>query len=479
MKICILALKRLTHNTRVVRQAKALSEKGYSVTVLAIELPIRELMDMTPKVRYIRVELNPWPAKIIRFASRIIFFPRRIRNKLKQKLALIQSFLKMTVCRLKNYCKWGAKFLLGLPFLIITKSLILFRNFFRIQKDSKSQLQNDAAKNLTTFFIGLLRKILIPYMLQAKVFNFSSQTQAILANEKFDFCQAHDSFSLLATRRLADKSEAKLIYDALEAPDERSGVALSGTPQWLRKWESRRDGKIIRSADIVMTIGPALAEWTAEKYGISADPVVIKNCSLYREPVANLQLRKDLGLPDNHLVGLLLGSIYRDQGIEQLIDAMPLLHNHIHIALLGPISQQNYGHHLNTLIKENGVENRLHILPVQPQHLVLQYASGADFGIIARQATTLNNRLSLPNKIFELIMSRLPIVAGRLPNIEAIVKEYAIGDIFDETDPQDIARVMNKIANEKVLKKLRMAVEKAAQICCWEKESAKYVKVFE
>lgn len=514
MKICILALKRLTHNTRVVRQAKALSEKGHSVTVLAIELPSRELMDMTPNVRYIKVELNPWPAKVIMKGGRIANAPKRIYNKWRQRIRGFRNkcirlnkstleFVRFVFYKLIRYLKFilitirqvtcqAGKFCIKIILSIIRSLMQIILMPFRLfniennnlsglnkeSKENKSSINTETNVSVKTDFTGLLRKFLIPYMLHAKIINFSSQAEVILADEEFDFCQAHDSFSLLAAKNLAEKSQARLVYDALEAPDERSGVALSGTPQWLKKWESRRDGKIIRSADIVMSVGPALAEWTAKRYGISSDPVVIRNCSLYRESVSDLQLRKDLRLPDKHIVGLLLGSIYRDQGIEQLIDAIPLLKDHIHIALLGPIAQQNYGHHLKTLIKENGLGSRLHILPVQPQHLVLQYASGADFGIIARQAATLNNRLSLPNKVFELIMSRLPIVAGRLPNIEAIVKEFAIGDIFDETDPEDMARVMNTITDEKTLAELKVAVDKAAQICCWEKESLKYINIF-
>ena len=60
LKICILARKRLTHNTRVVRQAKVLMEAGHVVTVVAIELPTTELINTTPRVRYCRVNMLSW-----------------------------------------------------------------------------------------------------------------------------------------------------------------------------------------------------------------------------------------------------------------------------------------------------------------------------------------------------------------------------------------------------------------------------------
>ncbi len=72
-------------------------------------------------------------------------------------------------------------------------------------------------------------------------------------------------------------------------------------------------------------------------------------------------------------------------------------------------------------------------------------------------------------------MSRLPVASSRLPNIEAIVKDYGIGMIFDETDPLDMARVINIMLEQENLTRFNDAVNKAAQELCWETEGQKYV----
>ncbi len=516
--VCIIARKRLTHNTRVVRQAKILDEKGYHVTVVAIELPSQELMDMVPRVRFIQIDLNPWPARFIRLISRLSVYPGKTASRMKRlynhNYRFLLRFLKRANRLLKHFVmRIGSSLInffmragLLLKHLLIRVGLLLKRLFMltgsltkrsitqfmhllymilkfplvlllRLQGGQKATTDDNNGGGLG--FVGLVRRLLIPYMNYAKTTDFAAQAGSLLQAERFDFCQAHDTHALPAAQRLAKKSGARLVYDALEAPEERSGIAQIGTPSWLQNLEHKRDLAIIKKANVVFSVGPALAEWTQEKYGLDSSPYIVRNCSLYREDLKNTQIRADLNLKMEERLGLVVGSIYRDQGLEELIEALCYLPDKIHIAALGPIAQPGFDKYLNEMAEARGVVGRFHILPSQPQHLVLEYASGADLGIIARQATTLNNRLSLPNKIFELIMARLPIVASRLPNIEVLVRDYGIGEVFDETDPENMASVINGVLEVGVFDGYRQAVKEAAKACCWEKESIKYVKVFE
>ncbi len=615
MRICIVARKRLGRNTRVYRQAKALTDEGHEVTVVALELPTEELRARTPSVRYIQVEMDPWPAKFIRFIHRLRVMPQRMGRHYGRALQRTRNRLRFSFLRLRNLTrnrinkrqrrvkqsqavlgrsvragmrragrylrhscvKWRqsairkrrafyacvtsgalntlltvrvmaedlayrsrsyavhsfvlikrmahrllrasrsyaahsaalinrvlrrllmvgkymiilmlvgikraagllASVFLGLVAVlryIIIKSIKLVLVFLLFLLAGPKAVDGRILNALKQDFITLVRRLLLPYMNSAKTVDFSQRVSAMLGNERFDYCQAHDSYALLAARRLADNTGGRLVYDALEAPDERSGISQLGTPQWVKRRESSRDRRIIRTADMVFSVGPALADWTRSKYGLPETPTVVRNCALYRPSATNDNIRNDLGMGSGEQLGIVIGSIYRDQGIEQLIDSMLDLDARTHIALLGPVAQPGFDVYLKTLIKECGVGERFHILEPQPPHLVLNYASGADIGIIARQATTLNNRLSLPNKVFELIMARLPIASGRLPNIEAIVREYKLGAVFDETDPADIARVINGMLSPDTLPRLKEAVNEAAGECCWENESLIYTQ---
>ena len=429
LHVCIVARKRLGRNTRVVRQSKALCDAGHSVTVAALEMPPAELRALTPKVRYLEIDTDPLVNHVLRALARVLGRGRSATPAERGE---------------------------------------------RIGPRPGTA----APRRGTRRFGPALRRLLAPYANASRTYDFARRVVERLGAARCDVCQAHDSFALVAAERLAARAGAKLVYDALEAPDERSGVALAGTPRWLQRFEERRDKKIIRSASRVLSVGPALARWTAEKYGVE-EPVVIRNCSLYREPIRNGDLRRDLGLGAGHKVVLLLGAVYRDQGIEQIAEAFAALPPEVHVAALGPISQPGYEQDLERLTEHFGLHGRLHFPPVQPQHRVLDYASGADLGLIARQGTTLNNRVSLPNKVFEMIMARLPIICGQLPNIVQIVETHEVGISFDETEPAAMARAIVEALAEPRYSQLKVRVEEAAAELCWERESERYVAQIE
>jgi len=450
-----LARKRLRFNTRVVRQAKALVEAGNQVTVVALELPVQELIDATPDVRYLQVELDPWPARVLRFVNRLtgLFF------------RLVNIFLR-----------------------VITKPVnILIGVNNKIMREASGDYEKGLSKvniykaipaqTVRQKIIAKIRQLLLPYMDTAKTKDFSRQIKDKLGNEKFDYCQAHDNHALHAAGILAEASGAKLVFDSLEVSTDLAGMASDHVPDWLKTRRLEQDKNVIRAADEIICIGPALADWVAETYDVKR-PEVIRNCSLYTDVKNSIEIRRDLRLEDGIRLALVVGSIYRYQGIEQLIESLRTLDENIHLALLGPVTQPGYEEALHELIVHEGMEQRVHFPPVQSADNVVEYASGADIGVIARQAITLNNKYCLPNKIFELVMARLPVAVGRLKNIESIVKEYDIGLVFNETDPTDMALKIGELLGDDNHAYYKSRVNEAARELCWERESENYVRIF-
>ena len=110
---------------------------------------------------------------------------------------------------------------------------------------------------------------------------------------------------------------------------------------------------------------------------------------------------------------------------------------------------------------------------------MLPYIAEADIGIIARQGGRQNFRLSLPNRLFQLIAARLPVVATRLPEIARIVESRGIGLLFDESDPAGLAAAVMKIMEPTALARYREAADRAARAFTWDQESAAYVRFIE
>jgi len=433
INVCIIARKRLKNNTRVIRQAGALAKVGANVTVISLENPITEYLQNYSSVRFIEVKIKPWPTMILQTFNKIV--------------RLFKS-------------AW--------IYLLVYTGV---EDKSRLEMKKRKGSINRTNSILSTF----MRKHLAPYSNLALTIQFSRNVEKTLGKEQFDYCQAHDSYALSATWRLANKTGGKIIYDAVEAPDERSGNALSSTPAWLRNIESVRDEKIIQKASRVFSIGESLADWTANRYKIEK-PIVIRNCSLYSETEAKDSVKKFLGLNDEDKLGIVVGSIYEGQGLEQLLKSLEYLNKNYHVAVIGPVSKTRYESHIMNIVKNRKFQNRFHVIPPRKQTEIIDFISDADLGLILLQPDKLNHRLALPNKLFEYIMARLPIVSGNIKDVKTIIDKYKNGLCCDERNPEDIAKAMKNLCNDAAYKS---RVNKTAKILCWEEEVIKYLQVLD
>ena len=476
MNVCILARKRLVHNTRVVRQAGVLAGAGHDVTVVSLERPNAELMSATPTVRYLEVSaatpidrLRGWLLGVrAKLAGRPVEKPHLNRDDGK----LINPHAASDDPSFQERGTRGP-FSGGVPD-------VQERGSMRPLGERPGVRARIAAlaRTIGRTIWRVVWSRLVPFVAAQRTVKFAHNTARELKGQRFDYCQAHDSFALLAAKKLTAGTGARLIYDAVEAPQERSGLSLAGTPQFLRWLETRRDCEIIHRAAKVLTVGKALADWTASQYGIES-PVVVRNCSTYVDEPQCDQMRRDLGLDEEAQIVLLLGSIYQHQGVEQVIDCVADLLDTIHVAIMGPVTQARYDLEIEQRIASAGVQHRVHLLAPRPQQEVIAYASGADLGLIALQRVRLNHRVALPNKLFEYIMARLPVVTGRLPDVCSVVEKHGIGLVFDETEPTDIARAINEVLKPASYPGYRAAVCQAAGELCWETESHRYLDLFE
>jgi glycosyltransferase involved in cell wall biosynthesis len=71
----------------------------------------------------------------------------------------------------------------------------------------------------------------------------------------------------------------------------------------------------------------------------------------------------------------------------------------------------------------------------------------ADVVAMPIQPSTLNHRLTTPNKLFEALAVGVPVVASDLPGMASIAVEGG-GELCDPTDPASIAAAIQRILDE-------------------------------
>ena len=233
---------------------------------------------------------------------------------------------------------------------------------------------------------------------------------------------------------LGRRDRAPVIYDARDIYVDAANLAR--LPRPARRLFARIERGWARRASRVITVNVPYAEVLAARFGVPM-PLVVLNCAYRREPTGSRPRRfhDRLSLEPATRVVLYQGGFSRDRGIEQLIAALPALPDAALVFLgYGPLRAK-----LEARAAEPELAGRLYVLPAVPPTELVDWVASADIVAMPIQPTTLNHRLTTPNKLFEAMAAGVPVVASDLPGMAAIVRETGCGVLVDPTNPDAIA----------------------------------------
>jgi glycosyltransferase involved in cell wall biosynthesis len=110
--------------------------------------------------------------------------------------------------------------------------------------------------------------------------------------------------------------------------------------------------------------------------------------------------------------------------------------------------------------------------------------ASADVGVMPIQASTLNHRLSTPNKLFECLAAGTPVVVSDFPDMRRIVlgdPDGPLGGTCDPTSPASVAAAIRDVLDHDPAQTadLRARCLRAAHDrWSWEAESARLVALY-
>ena len=239
---------------------------------------------------------------------------------------------------------------------------------------------------------------------------------------------------------LGKRHRGAVVYDARDIYLEARNMArMNVAARWLLARAER--GWAHRSSRVI-TVNDAYADVMAERLRVRR-PLVVMNCS-YRFDPPRPPVRRFhdlLDLPPEQRVVLYHGGLFPHRGIEQLMDAIPDVPGAT-LVLMG------YGV-LEPALREAaaapGLADRVRFAPaVRPDEL-LDWVAAADVVAMPIQPSTLNHRLTTPNKLFEAMAGGVPVVASDLPGMATIVRETGCGVLCDPADPESIAGAIRAV----------------------------------
>jgi glycosyltransferase involved in cell wall biosynthesis len=255
-----------------------------------------------------------------------------------------------------------------------------------------------------------------------------------------DLVHAMAYMGIPAGLRLGRRDRVPVVYDARDIYVDAQNIARMPGP--LRAIFARIERGWARAASRVVTVNVPYGTVMADRWGVPM-PAVVLNCSSRQVAPATVPRRfhERLGLDPSARVVLYQGGFSRDRGIEQLLEAIPNVENAV-LVLLG------YGvleGEIRQRIEAGHLADRAFVVPAVSPEELLGWVASADVVAMPIQPSSLNHRLTTPNKLFEAMAVGVPAVASDLPGMAAIVRETGCGVLCDPADPASIAAALRLI----------------------------------
>ena len=283
---------------------------------------------------------------------------------------------------------------------------------------------------------------------------------------KFDHILSNDLDTLPACFFISRLKKIDLVYDSHELFSE--GPELQGREFVQNFWRALESFFLPRIKKSY-TVSAAIANFYEKKYHNKMG--VIRNIPL-KNDVLELE---EVVFPTTKRTILYQGVLNPGRGLKPMIKALKFIDD-LDLIIIG------YGKvadELKAFVIAEKMEDRVYFLGRISRDKLFNYTKKATLGMVLEEPLGLSFEYSLPNKLFDYIHAGIPIVAGRLPEITSIIKEYNVGVIVKDYTPKEIAfTIQNLLNNPTLMHEIKENQKKVAPILCWEKESRKLDKYF-
>lgn len=433
----------ITHDTRVLKSALALSDGGAEVTILGYTETALRQDSMLGPVRIIRVPVT-WARRDADLRSRAnrrsgferLAVTKQERRRLDRKLRRLKREAGSSPSPRHN-ARLARAQLAGM-------SLRLRARVGRWVNPVVSRAWKSWDSAVQQRVVGAAWQRILP-----EISDYADAFGPVIDGLEWDVIHAHDVHMVgvasdAVARRQHQGRPATWVYDAHEFV---AGLSLYGG-RTARKRAAYLDleQEYITDAAGVITVTEPLAEELQQRYRLSSRPVVVMNSPVLGAANQSLEvgIREACGLDESVPLLVYSGGVTAARGVATAVEALPLLPG-VHLAVVCvPSTATKAVRELADLAARLGVQDRLHLHDPVPPDSVSAFLQSADVGLLPLLHFG-SHEVALANKLFEYLYGGVPVVVSDCRAQAEFVRRHEVGAVHAAGDAQSFAEAVQGV----------------------------------
>lgn len=293
--------------------------------------------------------------------------------------------------------------------------------------------------------------------------NYNLRLFFYLLKVPVDIIVANDLDTLLACWLASKLRKKNLIYDSHELFTEVP--ELIHRPL-VRKFWHVTERLLVPTIKYGYTVSKPIQEHYKQKYGVEFE--LIRNVGMFQ---FDNQFKP---LPKEPVI-IYQGAVNVGRGIELVLQTL----KHLEEVKFWVLGNGDKLEELKQMAKALGVESKVKFFGRVKLEALQKYTAKAHIGISLEEDIGLNYRYALPNKIFDYVQARIPVIVSSLPEMKNLVDKSGIGVVLTERRPEFLANEILKLCNNSKLQEdIKQNLELAARDLCWQREEEKVIMLY-
>ena len=299
---------------------------------------------------------------------------------------------------------------------------------------------------------------------------FNIRLLIFLLLNRYDIYIANDLDTLLPNYIVSRLRRKPLVYDSHEYFTGQYGLEEKHFA--YNTWK-KIERNIVPGLKYMITVSDSIAGLYNAEYGVN--PEVIRNMAYSSSGITPVRL-EGIGIENNEFRLIIQGAgLNPGRGMPELLDALKLVSG-VHLFIIGSGDALSI---IKMKISSQGLNGRVTLIPQLPWREMMRYTIACDAGISLDKDTCINQKLSLPNKLFDYLSAGIPVIASPLPEVSKIIHEFNCGVVAEAVTPECISKAIIKLRDNKELTAgMKESAKTASKVLNWERESIRETAFF-